>query len=207
MLAYFHFHLSKFVLCWLISNASILSVCVSSFFPPKAKDVHSNNKREEKYEKISLIKGISCHTRRLIFLSCWTAMPLLSVLAARLLQSSLPCVSPCLACMSFDYDLSPFNITQTRLCHVPSAVWPIHSVMERVDSCSVTTLSLQGGISGQDIQPTSLLSCIVKKEQQILERKILTFKDKAVQGWMSFLFTLPQNLNIWLAPAVPQSAG
>lgn len=99
----------------------IIYLCLF-IFPPKAKDVHSNNKREEKYEKISLIKGTSCHTRRLIFLSSWTAMPLPSVLAARLLQSSLPWVSPCLACMSFDYDSSPFNIVQTRHCHVPSAV-------------------------------------------------------------------------------------
>lgn len=160
MLAYFHFHLSKFVLCWLISNTSIFIYLRLLIFPPKAKDVHSNNKREKKYEKISLIKGISCHTRRLIFLSSWTAMLLLSLLAARLLQSSLPRVSPCLACMSFDYDLSPFNITQTRLCHVPSAVCPICSMMERIDGCLVITLALQVGVSGQDVQSASaVLPC------------------------------------------------
>jgi len=65
----------------------------------------------------------------------------------------------------------------------------ICSVMERIESCSVITLSLQVAVSGQDIQSTSLLSCIAKKEQQTLERKILTFKDKPVQGWMAFLFT------------------
>lgn len=74
-------------------------------------------------------------------------------------------------------------------------------------SCLVTTLPLQVGVLGPDSQSASLLAWVVKKEQQIAERKILTFKDKAVQGWMSFLFTLPLNLNVWLAPAVPQSAG
>lgn len=49
---------------------------------------------------------------------------------------------------------------------------------------------LVGGSLGTGHSVSSLLSCIVKKEhQKRLERKILMFKDKSVQGWMRLAYT------------------
>lgn len=149
MPAYLYFHLSKFVLCWFVSNASMLSIRVSSFFAPKAKAVRSNNKREEKYEKISLIKGLSCHSSRLIFLSPACRAPSRGREAA-----AVPFhVSPCLACVPFDYDSSPFNSAQTGLRHVPGAGWPVRD--EGIGGWLVLVLSLRVGVSGRDIRSLS----------------------------------------------------
>lgn len=61
---------------WMPVYLSLSFLPLSLSLPLKANDVRNNNRREERYEKISLIKGISCHTRRLISLSSQAAMPL-----------------------------------------------------------------------------------------------------------------------------------
>lgn len=143
-----------------------LSICLSSFFPPKAKDVHSYNKRKEEYEKISLIKGASCHTRRLIFpflLDCLAP----SFCAARKAAAELASLSHHALHARLLIMARLLLISHKQGCVMSPvlSVWPICSVMERIESASVITLSLQVGVSGQDIQPPLLCPALFRKSR------------------------------------------
>lgn len=139
-----------------------LSIWLCSFFPPKAKDVHSNNKRKEKYEKISLIKGISCHTRRLIFpflLDCHAT----SLCAGRKAVVEFASLShhALHACLLIMTCLLLISHKQGSVMSPVLSVWPICSVMVRIESGSfITFLAGRNLGTGHSVNLSADLYCL-----------------------------------------------
>lgn len=166
--AYFHLHLSMFVLC-LILKASIYVFVSLRFLPQRQKMFRAITKGKRSMNRWTGSK--ECHVMPEDWFSFLAGLSWpFSVLATgcRRVHFRMSC-----------HALHPCLLIMTRLLLILHKQGSVMSqalsdllVLWWIDGCSVITLLSQVGVLGQDIQATPLLSCGVKKEQQILERKI-----------------------------------